>query len=75
MNTNQPLDIQAYIKAAELRRIGNRAVRKAQEENRRLGIPNAFSLNGKIYYELPNGELTREDPFNQLVSIRKHSQS
>jgi hypothetical protein len=66
MNTNQPLDIQAYIQAAEFRRIGNRAVRKAQEENRRLGIPNVFSLNGKIYYELPNGELTREDPFNQL---------
>jgi len=65
MNTNQPLDIQAYIQAAELKRIGNRAVRKAQEENRRLGIPNVFSLNGNIYYELPNGELTREDPFNK----------
>jgi len=29
-------------------RIGNRAVRKAQEENRRLGIPNWYSINGKI---------------------------
>jgi hypothetical protein len=66
MNTNQPLDIQAYIQAAELRRIGNRAVRKAQDENRRLGIPNVFSFNGVMYYELHNGEITREDPFNQL---------
>ncbi len=28
--------------------IGNDAVRKAQEENRRLGIPNWYSINGVI---------------------------
>lgn len=32
----------------EFQRIGNRAVHKAQEENRRLGIPNWYSLDGKI---------------------------
>lgn len=32
----------------EYQRIGNRAVRKAQEENRRLGIANWYSINGKI---------------------------
>lgn len=32
----------------EYQRIGNRAVHKAQEENRRLGIPNWYSINGKI---------------------------
>lgn len=35
-------------KGAEFTRIGNRAVHKAQEENRRLGIPNWYSINGKI---------------------------
>lgn len=35
-------------KILEYQRIGNRAVRKAQEENRRLGIPNWYSINGKI---------------------------
>ena len=35
-------------KAAELQQIGNRAVKKAQEENRRLGIPNWYSINGVI---------------------------
>ena len=44
-------------------RIAHRAVRKAQEENRRLGIPNVYSINGILYYELPNGELSREDPY------------
>ncbi|HEC86189.1 MAG: hypothetical protein DRR08_21300 [Candidatus Parabeggiatoa sp. nov. 2] len=64
MNTQQPLDIQAYLQATVLKRIGNRAVRKALEENRRLGIPNVYSHNGELYYELPNGKITQKDPFN-----------
>ena len=35
-------------KSIEFNRIGNRAVHKAQEENRRLGIPNWYSIGGKI---------------------------
>ncbi|HQU83443.1 MAG TPA: hypothetical protein PKY59_09975 [Pyrinomonadaceae bacterium] len=35
-------------KGVEFTRIGNRAVHKAQEENRRLGIANWYSINGKI---------------------------
>jgi hypothetical protein len=56
---------EALRKGEELERIGNRGVRKAQEENRRLGIPNVYSINGILYYELPNGELSREDPYSQ----------
>jgi hypothetical protein len=52
-------------KGEEFVRIGNRAVRAAQEENRRLGIPNVYSINGILYYELPNGELSREDPYKE----------
>ena len=32
-------------------RIANAAVHKAQEENRRLGVPNWYSINGKIVNE------------------------
>lgn len=32
--------------AVELESIGNAAVQKAQAENRRLGIPNWYSING-----------------------------
>jgi hypothetical protein len=35
-------------KAFELQRIGNRAVKKAQEENRRRGVPNWYSIGGVI---------------------------
>lgn len=62
MSHNKPRP-ETYQMAAELLRIGNRAVQKAQEENRRLGIPNAYSRDGVPYYELPNGELTRKSPF------------
>ncbi|MFO0788754.1 MAG: hypothetical protein U0805_04800 [Pirellulales bacterium] len=57
------IPLETYEKVAELIRIGNAAVHAAQEENRRLGIPNVYSINGILYYELPNGELSREDPY------------
>jgi hypothetical protein len=62
-STSIPLE--TYEKVQELMRTANRAVRAAQEENRRLGIPNVYSINGILYYELPNGELSREDPYGK----------
>lgn len=59
----QTVSSETIRKGQEFVRIGNRAVQKAQEENRRLGIPNVCSINGIIYYELPNGELSRTDPY------------
>ena len=43
-------------------RIFGEAVREVQEENRRLGVPNVYTINGVIHYELPDGSLTTEDP-------------
>ncbi len=68
---DEGLDIETYRMAAELRRLGNRAVRKAQAENRRLGIPNAYSRRGRLYFELPSGELTEEDPFDEVDSTEE----
>ncbi len=47
----------------ELKQIGTRSAREAQAENRRLGIPNAYSRNGTLYFELPDGTITQEDPY------------
>ena len=60
------LSLEIYKKAREFLRIGNRAVIKAQEENRKKGIPNVYDINGHLYYELPNGELTKEDPMQSV---------
>lgn len=51
------LSPETYEQTIEIIRIGNRAVREAQAENHRLGLPNIYSRNGKIIYEMPNGEI------------------
>ena len=65
------LDKELYEQAIEFERIGNRAVRKAQERNRRLGVPNVYSINGTIYYERPDGTLTMEDPYEEWQQFIK----
>ena len=62
-STSIPAEV--YEKFQEYVRIGNRAAREAQEEGRRKGVPNVYSINGIIYYELPSGELSREDPYKK----------
>ena len=41
-----------YPMMMDIQRIGNRAVYKAQERHRKLGIPNVYSRNGIVYYEV-----------------------
>ena len=58
-----------YKQTLEFLRIANRAAKRAQEENRKKGIPNVYPFNGHIYYELPNGELTKDKKIiNELIS-------
>jgi hypothetical protein len=63
MTLEPSIDVSTYAKADEIVRIGRRAVRKAQEESRRRGVPNVYSINGLLYYELPSGELSLTDPY------------
>ena len=65
LRANRPLPIELYQETIELQRIGTRAVRRAREENRRLGIPNAFTRDGKLYFELPDGTITQDNPFEK----------
>ena len=48
----------------KLLKLGNRTIKKAQENNRKKGIPNVYCINGKIIFELPNGELTTQYNFS-----------
>jgi len=68
MNNDRILSVETYRQAGEMLRIGSRAVRKAQEESRRLNVPNVYSHNGTLYYELPDGRLTTTDPFEKRTS-------
>ncbi len=62
MNKNQLKDLKLYQKASLYNRLFNRAVKDAQEDNRRKRISNVYSFNGKTFYELPDGEITTENP-------------
>lgn len=46
-----------------MKRIGNDAIHKAIQSNREKGIPNAFTRNGKLYFEMPDGTITTKNPF------------
>ncbi len=61
MKQKTKLKSETYERLLEFERIGNRAVRRAQEENHRLGLPNIYSRNGKIIYEMPDGEIIVKD--------------
>jgi hypothetical protein len=55
-------DVDTYQKVDELMRVCRSAVRKAQAESRELGVANVYSFDGRLYYELPNGEYSRSRP-------------
>ena len=63
MRSEPNKDMELYSEMSEVQRIASRAVQKAQEESRRLGVPNVYCINGIIYYELPSGELSTVDPY------------
>jgi hypothetical protein len=66
-NEKGKISADTYQRMAEFVRIGNRAVRQAQEENHRLGLPNVYWRSGRIVYEMPNGEI--------IVKENSHSSS
>jgi hypothetical protein len=53
MNNGQKLTPETVRRFLEMQRLGNIAVRKAQAENRRLGIPNWYSINGVLVSDQP----------------------
>lgn len=68
MATNTTTHVDPEI--AELVEIGKRAVQKAQEESRRMGVPNVYCIDGQIMYELPDGTLTPEDPYPAMQAAK-----
>jgi len=51
-----------YLKVRKMTKIANEAVFKAKQENKKYGILEYFTKNGKLYLVLPNGEITTQKP-------------
>lgn len=66
---NKTVKPETLQRAFELQRIGNRAVKKAQEENRRLGIPNWYSINGVIISDQELSQKQSDDKSGSLVGL------
>ncbi len=43
-------------------KIAAKATKEAQEENLKKGIANVYSKNGQIFFQLPDGTITQEEP-------------
>jgi hypothetical protein len=50
-----------YEELVTLTKIGSKAVQNAQADNRKKGLPNVYSKNKRLYYELPDGTITTKD--------------
>jgi len=48
-----------------IQQIANNAVREAQEKSLENGIPNSYTKNGVLYFQLPDGTITMENPFEK----------
>ena len=57
-----------------IQRIGNDAVREAQKKSLENGVPNIYSKNGTVYYQLPDGTITMDDPFEKSELKQKLEQ-
>lgn len=55
-NTQAGLPATAYQRALEMQRIGNAAAHKAQANNRAKGIPNFYSMGGRIVSDVAGAE-------------------
>jgi len=57
--------------SAEITKIGNRAVHKAQEENRKQGIPSVYAKEGTIYYQFPNGVISSQKDESAVYKVNE----
>ena len=48
-----------------IQQIANNAVREAQRKGLENGIPNVYSKNGVLYFQLPDGTITMDNPFEK----------
>jgi hypothetical protein len=54
-------DSEIFRRAVEMQAIGNTAAHNAQEKNRRLGIPNYYSVNGQIFSDALDNSSAKSD--------------
>ena len=54
---------ETYELTLEIARIGSRALHEAHKENHCQNLPNIFTRNENLYFEMPDGTITTDNPF------------
>ena len=62
MKVDKLNNIKTYQNAMEYIRVFNEAVKDAQIENHKNNLPNVYSIDDEMYFELPNKELVKKRP-------------
>lgn len=60
-----------YDRFLEMTKIFQRAIKKVQKSHREKGLPNVYSKNGKIVWELPDGTYVTKNPFEKSIKMNK----
>ena len=63
--------LELYERVSEFIKIGNDAVHSAQEKNRKLGIPNVYGINKTVFFEMPDGTISTQSPWEKLYKVKK----
>lgn len=58
-------DIELYHMASLYKKLFDKGIREAKEVNHKNGLPNVFTRNGRIFYELPNGDIVDKNPLDE----------
>ena len=71
LKLNEARLLELYKRASLFLSIGNDAVHAVQEENRRLGLPNVYGMNGNVFFEMPDGKMVTRSPWAKLYKKQK----
>ena len=63
MESEKQNELELFQEAFFIQEVGNEAVQKALENNKKKKIPSVFSKDGVVYYKLPSGVITQKSPF------------
>ena len=63
MGSEEQEELKLLQEAFFIQEVGNEAVEKALEKNKKKKIASVFSKDGIIYYKLHTGVITQESPF------------
>lgn len=55
--------------AREILKVASKSVKEVQKKSLENGIPNVYSKNGRVYFQLPDGTITQDTPKEYMQNL------